>query len=135
MLCCTKKISKCAWGEIFISEGVILNLLKLRKKFTKKTHLQFFKGNPFTFFSKKKSTLKFCLKFTGKSLYNFFLKKNPFNLSKNKGTPLKKKIIEKSPYFFFKKNLQWFFLRNFFPKDFPVFLRKSLNGFLFRKKL
>ena len=32
---------------------------------------------PFNFFWKKKMTLKFCLKFTGKSLYKIFMKKNP----------------------------------------------------------
>ena len=50
---------------------------KTRADFVKDTHLQFYKGNPFTFFGKKKLTLKFCLKFRGKSLYKIFVKKNP----------------------------------------------------------
>ena len=37
--------------------------------------------------------------------------------------------------FFFEKNLQGFFFRNFFPKDFPCFLRKNFKGFFFRKIL
>ena len=37
--------------------------------------------------------------------------------------------------FFFEKNLQGFFFRNFFPKDFPCFLRKNFKGFFFRKNL
>ena len=75
------------------------------------THLQFYKRNPFTFCSKKKSTLKFCLKNTGKSLYNIFLKKNAFKFFLKKTREiLGKKILKKNPCkFFSKKNQLWNF--------------------------
>ena len=67
------------------------------------------KGNPFTFCSKKKSTLKFFLKFTGKSLYKIFLKKNPLKFFlKKQGKSFGKKFLKKNPCkFFSKKNHLW----------------------------
>ena len=40
-------------------------------------HPNFSREIPLNFLRKKKWTLKFCLKFTGKSLYKIFIKKNP----------------------------------------------------------
>ena len=67
------------------------------------------KGNPFTFYSKKKSTLKFFLKFTGKSLYKIFLKKNSLKFFlKKQGKSFGKKFLKKNPCkFFSKKNHLW----------------------------
>merc|ERR1711973_726228 len=72
---------------------------------------QFFKGNPLIFFRNKKSTLKFCLKFTGKSLYNFFLMKNPCKI-----------------YSLFRKVVN-------FTKEIPLnFFRKKINSEIWPQK-
>jgi len=83
-------------------------------KKNKLTHLQFYKGNPFTFFGKKKSTLKFCLKFTGKSLYKIFLKKNPCKIDS-----LFRKVVN-----FTKEIPLNFFSEKNYPQISPNFSRK-----------
>ena len=78
------------------------------------THLQFYKGNPFTFFGKKKSTLKFCLKFTGKSLYKIFLKKNPCKIDS-----LFRKVVnftKEIPLNFFRKKIN----SEIWPQKYPL---------------
>ena len=78
------------------------------------THLQFYKGNPFTLFGKKKSTLKFCLKFTGKSLYKIFLQKNPCKIDS-----LFRKVVN-----FTKEIPLKFFSEKNYPQISPNFSRK-----------
>ena len=72
------------------------------------THLQFYRQIPLLFLEKK-STLKFCLKFTGKSLYKIFLKKNPLKFFlKKQWKSFGKKFLMKNPCkFFSKKNHLW----------------------------
>ena len=72
------------------------------------THLQFYKGNPFTFFRKKKSTLKFFLKNTGKSLQKFFIEKIPLNfILKIQGNSRTKNFYRKIPVNFFRKKINF----------------------------
>ena len=65
--------------------------------------VNFTKEIPLNFFRKKKSTLKFCLKFTGKSLYKIFLKKNPCKIDS-----LFRKVVnftKEIPLNFFRKKI------------------------------
>ena len=66
------------------------------------------------FFRKKKSTLKFCLKFTGKSLYKIFLKKNPCKIDS-----LFRKVVN-----FTKEIPLNFFSKKNYPQISPNFSRK-----------
>ena len=81
-----KKILKMRLRGNFYFRGCYSKPPQAEKKIHKKNSSSIFKGNPFTFFSKKKkSTLKFCLKFTG----IFFVKLKKKN---SKGISLEKFI-------------------------------------------
>ena len=78
------------------------------------THPNFSREIPLNFFRKKKSTLKFCLKFTGKSLYKIFLKKNPCKIDS-----LFRKVVN-----FTKEIPLNFFSEKNYPQISPNFSRK-----------
>ena len=81
------------------------------------THLQFLREIPLLFVQKKKSTLKFFLKFTWKSLYKIFLKKNPLKFFlKKQGKSFGKKFLKKNPCKFFSKKITF----EIWPQKYPL---------------
>ena len=103
--------SEWAWGSL------ILNPLSTSYPFDQKnlyTHLNFTIEIPLICFPKKNPTLKFCLKFTGKSLYKIVLKKNPCKIYSlfRKGV----NFTKETPLIFFQKKIN----SEIWPQKYPL---------------